>query len=328
MAITDPRTGESLQHVPLGAGDIAVADRGSCHPEAIIQRVPRGADVVLRRNPHHLPLCQREGVPLDWVAALRRQVPTSVCTLPVLLGGPAGPARVEAWVHAYRLPPAEANRARQMCRKRKSKQEHRPKKSTLFWAGWVLVVTSLPPTCLPGPTVLAVYRTRWQIELAIKRWKSLLDADLWRARDGSPLADVWWHGKWLYALLLDRRLRRTLGDGWSRLEGARLATWWRPWKLLSRRGNATALPVSRPGSLGGGPRVCRCWSNAPVGDISNDSRARSRWCFMGRTPCANNHRSRRLQHDYPLTWRLCPCGARLDGQPYRLAAATGLCRAD
>jgi Transposase DDE domain len=232
IAITDKRTGESLKHFPRAAGDVAVADRGYCHPEAIIQSVQRGADVVLRLNPHNLPLCQQEGGPLDLVATLQRQIPTSVCTLPVLLGGPAGPAQVEAWVHAYRLPPEEANRARRMCRKRNSKKGHQPQHSTLFLAGWVLVLTSLPPTWLPGPTVLAVYRTRGQIELAIKRWKSLLDADLLRARYGSPLADVWLHGKLLYALLLDRRLRRTLGDGWSRLDGTRLATWWRPWKLL------------------------------------------------------------------------------------------------
>ena len=85
---------------------------------------------------------------------------------------------------------------------------------------------------LSGPTALAVYRVRWQIEGAIQRWTSVLDAELLRARSGSPLADVWRHGQLLYALLLDRRLRRPLGAGWSRLDGERLATWWRPWKLL------------------------------------------------------------------------------------------------
>ena len=124
----------------------------------------------------------------------------------------------------YRLPDEQANRARQVCRKRHSNKGHQPNKSTLFLAGWVVVLTSLLPTLLPGPTALALYWVRWQIEVAMKRWTSLLDADLLRARYGSPLADVWLQGKWLYALLLDRRLRRSLGDGWSRLDGERLAT--------------------------------------------------------------------------------------------------------
>jgi hypothetical protein len=232
IAITDKRTGESLKHFPLGPGDVAVADRGYCHPEAIVHTRQRGADVLLRLNPHNVPMAQRDGTPLDLVAALRPQAPATICTLPVQVGQPSQPEGSAAWVHAYRLPDEQANRARQVCRKRNSKKGHQPKKSTLFLAGWVLVLTSLLPALLPGPTALALYRVRWQIEVAIKRWKSVLDADLLRARYGSPLADVWLHGKLLYALLLDRRLRRTLGDDWSRLDGERLATWWRPWKLL------------------------------------------------------------------------------------------------
>jgi Transposase DDE domain len=232
ITITATRTGESLKHFPLGPGDVAVADRGYCHPEAIVQTVQRGADVLLRLNPHHVPLTQHDGTPLDLVAALRPQAPATICTLPVLIGQASQSDSRVAWVPAYRLPAAQANRARQLCRKRNRKNGHQPQKRTLFLAGWVLVLTSLQPALLPGPTALAVYRVRWQIEVAIKRWKSVLDADLLRARYGSPLADVWLHGKLLYALLLDRRLRRTLGAGWSRLDGERLATWWRPWKLL------------------------------------------------------------------------------------------------
>jgi hypothetical protein len=70
------------------------------------------------------------------------------------------------------------------------------------------------------------------VELAIKRWKSVLDMDALRAKAQSPLADVWLHGKLLYVLLLERRMRRQLGDTWSRLEHERLATWWRAWGML------------------------------------------------------------------------------------------------
>jgi hypothetical protein len=73
---------------------------------------------------------------------------------------------------------------------------------------------------------------RWQIAIAITRWKSVLDVDLWRARSESPLADVWWHGKLRYARLLDHRLRRLRGEPWRWLDRPRTTTWWRPWKLL------------------------------------------------------------------------------------------------
>jgi hypothetical protein len=72
----------------------------------------------------------------------------------------------------------------------------------------------------------------YNIEVAIKRWKSVLDVDALRAKAGSPLAQVWLHGKLLYALMLERRMRRQLGDRWSRLDQERVATWWRVWGML------------------------------------------------------------------------------------------------
>jgi len=197
LAITDKRTGESLKHFPLGPSDVAVADRGYCHPEAIAQTMQRGADVLLRLNPHNVPLSQRDGTPLALVAALRPQAPATLCTLPVRVEQASQPDGLAAWVAAYRLPDEQANRARQVCRKRKSKKGHQPKKSTLVLAGGVLGLTSWLPALLPGPTARALSRVRWPIEVAMKRWKSWLDADLLRARYGSPLADVWRHGKWL-----------------------------------------------------------------------------------------------------------------------------------
>ena len=64
-------------------------------------------------------------------------------------------------------------------------------------------------------TIMALYRCRWQVEIAIKRWKSVLDVDALRAKANSPLAKVWLHGNLLYALMLERRMRRQLGDSWA-----------------------------------------------------------------------------------------------------------------
>ena len=73
---------------------------------------------------------------------------------------------------------------------------------------------------------MTLYRGRWQGEIAIKRWKSVLDVDALRAKATSPLAEVGLHGTLLYALMLARRMRRLLGDSWGRLDQERLGTWW------------------------------------------------------------------------------------------------------
>ena len=48
---------------------------------------------------------------------------------------------------------------------------------------------------LSAQTIMGLYRCRWQVEIAIKRWKSVLDVDALRAKATSPLAEVWLHGK-------------------------------------------------------------------------------------------------------------------------------------
>jgi hypothetical protein len=36
----------------------------------------------------------------------------------------------------------------------------------------------------------------------------------------------------LYALMLEQRMRRQLGDSWGRLGRERVGTWWRVWGML------------------------------------------------------------------------------------------------
>ena len=99
-------------------------------------------------------------------------------------------------------------------------------------AEWVLIFTTLPPALLPTATVAALYRVRWQVELVIKRLKSLLDIDPLRAREHSPLAALYLHGKLLFTWVLEKRARRRCGEDWNRLDRPRRATPWRVWKLL------------------------------------------------------------------------------------------------
>lgn len=232
LHISEAKTGESLRRFALGPDDIAVADRGYCHPTAVAETIHAGAHLVVRLNPYNMPLSRPDETPLDLMQALQQQAPCTLRSLPVRVGPPT--QRVAGWVHAYRLSEEQANKARAVCRQRNSTKGHTPQASTVFLAGWVLVWTSLPPDVLSAETLRQLYRVRWQVELAIKRCKSLRDLDALRARQGSPLADLWLHGKMLYALLVDKRMRRTMGASWGHLDRARTATWWRPWKVVQQ----------------------------------------------------------------------------------------------
>ena len=69
-----------------------------------------------------------------------------------------------------------------------------PKAESLWLAGWVLVFTTLAPAVRSAQTVMRLSRWRWPIDIAIKRWKSILSVEALRAKARSPLAAVWLHG--------------------------------------------------------------------------------------------------------------------------------------
>lgn len=230
VLVSDVHTGETLKHFRLGPGDVALADRGYAQCQGMSAVVAQGADLIVRLNPFSVVLSAAAGAPVELCVTLKRQKTETLRTLAVTLRAAGGQHEVQGWVHAYRLNAAQANRARHKCRQGHKKGT--PSAASLFLAGWVLVFTTLAPAVLTAQTIMALYRCRWQVEIAIKRWKSVLDVDALRAKASSPLAEVWLDGKLLYALMLERRMRRQLGDRWGRLDHERVGTWWRLWGML------------------------------------------------------------------------------------------------
>jgi Transposase DDE domain len=230
VLVSDVHTGETLKHFTFAPGDVAVADRGYAQCQGMHAAVAQGADLIVRLNPFSVVLRDTAGAPVELGVTLKRQRMETLRTLAVTLCAAGGQHEVRGWVHAYRLNAEQAHRARHKCRQGHKKGT--PSAASLLLAGWVLVFTTLAPAVLTAQTIMALYRCRWQVEIAIKRWKSVLDVDALRAKATSPLAEVWLHGKLLYALMLERRMRRQLGDSWGRLDRQRVGTWWRVWGLL------------------------------------------------------------------------------------------------
>jgi hypothetical protein len=230
VLVSDVHTGETLKHFTFAPGDIAVADRGYAQCQGMSAALQQGADLIVRLHPFSVVLGDATGAPLELCAALKRQRMETRRTLVVTLRATGGQHEVRGWVHAYRLNVEQTNRARHKCRQGHKKGT--PSAESLLLAGWVLVFTTLAPAVLSAQTIMALYRCRWQVEIAIKRWKSVLDVDALRAKAHSPLGEVWLHGKLLYALMLERRMRRQLGDSWGRLDRERVGTWWRVWGML------------------------------------------------------------------------------------------------
>ncbi len=229
VEVTDKYQGERLDYYPLQEGDVALLDRGYNQSGQVIEQGARGVCVVLRYNPHSMTLYDEECEKIDWHETLQACSQPQCCVpVKVMHEGHF----VEGWVHATRLPEPQAAEARRRTRAQAKKKGRTPRAETLFLAGWVLVFTTVPPEILSTEVICQLYRVRWQVELAIKRLKSLLDIDCLRAREGSDLAQLYLHGKLLYAWVVEKHARRRCGADWMRLDRPRQATWWRVWKLI------------------------------------------------------------------------------------------------
>ena len=99
---------------------------------------------------------------------------------------------------------AAALAARQL--KRRAARKQTTLRATVEHSAWIVVLTTVEPELLTDLEVLEWYRVRWQIELALKRLKSLGDVGHLPNRDPAS-SRAWIYGKLLLALLTEKMQR-------------------------------------------------------------------------------------------------------------------------
>ena len=101
-----------------------------------------------------------------------------------------------------RKTPEATEATREKLRRDASRKQKVLDPRSLVAAEFVIVGTSLPVEGYPAGEVLAVYRLRWQIELAFKRLKSLLRMDRIPTHT-EPASRSWLLAHLIMALLCD-----------------------------------------------------------------------------------------------------------------------------
>jgi hypothetical protein len=168
--VTDDKGGETFRRFKAGPHQLWMGDRVYCNPGGVASLRSQGADILVRYNFGTLPLYDINGRLLDVDQKLRK------------LGRPLRVKEWTAYVHpstgepiagrlcALRLPPDKAEQARARLRK-----EYGAEVSplALVRAEFVVVFTTVPKGRLSAEQIMELYRLRWQIELRIKRDKSI-----------------------------------------------------------------------------------------------------------------------------------------------------------
>lgn len=196
--VTGAKEGETLTRFLIHPGDVVMADRGFANRRGVRHVVQHHADVVLRMNLTNLPLEDLQGQPLAWLPLLRTLAIGQAADWPAWMRDDEGVLAVR--VCAYKKTLAQTLAAQESIRRESAKKHREVKPETIEAAGYVIVLTTLMQPS--AETIMEFYRRRWQIELAFKRLKSLLQLGHLKKIDKDG-AKAWLQGKLLVACLIE-----------------------------------------------------------------------------------------------------------------------------
>lgn len=223
--VTEAGVGESLALFDIRAGDVIMADRGFAKRPGLRHAVQRKADVVVRTSLTNLPLHDRRGRPLALLALLRTMTIGQAADWPAQVRDDVGAIAVR--VCAYKKTAAQTLAAQQAIEQEARRKSRKVQPQTLEAAGYVIVLTTL--TEPSAAQIMEFYRRRWQIELAFKRLKSLLQLGHLKKSDKAG-AKAWLQGKLLVACLIEKLI----------LTAERFS----PWGYVAQDGPQPAAPLA------------------------------------------------------------------------------------
>lgn len=196
--ITSPKEGESLKHFSVTAGDVFLGDGAYAYRGQILHILRGGGDVAVRTGLTNIPLHDSRGRPFNVLKRIRRLRNGEVGDWDVWFEHEE--TIVKGRICAVRKSLAARKAARARCLRENSRKGRKVKRETLEAAEYVIVYTTLHAG-FPAETVLEIYRSRWQVELAFKRLKSILGLGNLKKFDPES-AKAWLHGKLLVAALI------------------------------------------------------------------------------------------------------------------------------
>ena len=206
LELTDGHGGEALDRGTPVAGEVRIGDRGYANAQAwqrFCAASEGQADYIVRMRWNTVRLVDEAGEVLDLIKLLQALPPeaeTHDIAVRVQSGQHQTPVPIRLVVR--RNTPEATAAAQQRLRRQASRKQTRLDERSLIAAGFLVLATSLPGTECPAAAVLAVYRLRWQIELAFKRLKSLLHIDRLRTRTEAGTR-CWLYAHLIVALLCD-----------------------------------------------------------------------------------------------------------------------------
>jgi hypothetical protein len=253
MQLTGSKQGETLKRFEFRPGDVVLADRGFCRYQSVMYvALDCKADVLVRWHPAFPVYESRDAEQaMELHEKLQGQAEKSITSLSVWVKYSQKSKRknkreLQGTLHIYKMTKDEAERSQRTLLKNYKRKNRPLNPTTAFLSQFVILFTTVHTLEISAETAMALYRCRWQIELAIKSLKSLLHIKKLRANPQSRMAEVYIWGKLLYMLLIDKKVRSCFEQDWTGLGSQqRRLTFWAPTKLLKGHVDSVLLQSHR-----------------------------------------------------------------------------------
>jgi hypothetical protein len=181
LDLTDGHGAEAIDRGAPVAGEIRIGDRNYATAPSLHrfrQQSAGQADFIVRVRWNGFSLHRMDGRDFDLIEHLGT-LPNDTVPHEVMAQAKVGP--VEPPLPLRLIIQRKSPEATEATRKKLLSEASRKQKTldprSLVAAEFMILGTSLPVEGYPAAEILAVYRLRWQIELAFKRLKSLLHID-------------------------------------------------------------------------------------------------------------------------------------------------------
>jgi hypothetical protein len=200
VQLTDRYQAESLSHFALAEGDLMVTDAGYPVPSSVEVTQQSKSQLLQRTTASHVHIENEQGQTIVLKEQVKGQRADSLKQLKGWIRLPKSGERTQVRLLCSRLPEEQAKKARDRKAARLRKKHGRKYNQELvWWASWVLLVTTADEAIWSGQDLVYLYRARWQIELLFKRIKQCLHLHRLMLKDWKRVSCVlhlnliaWW----------------------------------------------------------------------------------------------------------------------------------------
>jgi hypothetical protein len=196
-------TGESFFQFPIKKEDYVVADRGYSTASGVHFVASKKAYVMVRVNTQSLPILNLKGAEfplLKNVTSIKKA--GTIRSWQVLIPNRSGEC-IKGRICVIRKTKKAIEIAHEKLRKSSNKKGHKTKPETVEYAKYVIIFTTFPEESFSSFDVLQWYRTRWQVELIFKKFKSIAQLGHLPKQDPDS-SQAWLYGKLFVALLIEK----------------------------------------------------------------------------------------------------------------------------